>query len=135
LETIKPGETVQLGAHLKRNDLHNYLTGVHMKKEDHSASRQTFEMDNRNALYILRYMMFYEAAGGQSYTHLANDYQSFVDLSNLLKAGRAILVADAVRNANETKRGAILYRKNVPLARPEDRHAVIYRFVFPVKKK
>jgi hypothetical protein len=135
---IKPGGTAQLSASTKRNDLQHYLTGFHMVKEGKDTPSQKitpFEMYNRDTSYILRFMMFYEAAGGRKYTHLANDYQSFVDLSNLLKTGRAILVADALQNANAAKHGAILLRKNLPLARDEDRHAVIYRFVFPVKKK
>ena len=110
---------------------------VKMPKTKKSPARwlRPSEMYNRDASYILRIMMFYEKAGGRNYTHLSNDYQSFVDLSNLLKTGRAILVADAVQNANDSKQGAILLRKDTPVARDEDRHAVIYRFVFPVKKK
>ena len=46
-------------------------------------------------------MMFYEAAGGQRYTGLWNAYQDFVDLSTLLKADRAILVAQAAGRRRE----------------------------------
>jgi len=49
--------------------------------------------------------------------------------------GTKNLVADAVRNANAAKQGSMLLRKNTPLARDEDLHTVMYRFVFPVKKK
>ncbi|MCC6125218.1 MAG: hypothetical protein IT426_09670 [Pirellulales bacterium] len=138
LGTIEPGATVRLGTHLKRNDLQNFLTGFHLVEGDKDAPRQAttpFEMYNRDPSYILRIMMFYEAAGGRAYTRLANDYQSFVDLSYLLKTNRAILWADAVQDANASKQGAILLRGDTPLARNEDRHAVIYRFVFPVKMK
>ena len=38
-------------------------------------------------------MMFFEAADGRRQTGLVNDYQPFVDLSGLLQAGRAVLVA------------------------------------------
>jgi hypothetical protein len=109
-----------------------------MVKEDKLASRQEttpFEMYNRDPSYILRTMMFYEIAGGRGYTRLANDYQSFVDMSNLLKTGRAVLVADAIRDADANQQGAMLLRKDIPLASDKDRHTVIYRFVFPVKKK
>ena len=51
----------------------------------------------RDPPYILRTMMFYEAAGGRRYTGLTNDYQGFVDLSDLLKTDRAVLVAQARR--------------------------------------
>jgi hypothetical protein len=141
LGTIEPGKTMQLDTNLKRTDLNHYLTGYRMIKENKNIQRQEaaettpFEIYKRDTSYILRTMMFYGAAGGRNYTHLANDYQSFVDLSNLLKTGRAILVADAVQNANETKQGAILFRKDTSLAHKGDSHTVIYRFVFPVKRK
>jgi len=136
LGTIAPGKTCDLSTRPERVDLKNFLTGFHMGEgKDAAAQVTTFEMYNRDPSYILRAMMFYEAAGGWKYAHLSNDYQSFVDLSDLLRAGRAILWADAVRNANATKQGAILLRDGKPLARNQDRHDVIYRFVFPVKKK
>jgi hypothetical protein len=135
---IRPGETARIDLRVKRSDLNTFLTGRRMVKDTNNSAQQeinTFEMYNRDPSYILRMMMFYEVAGGRSYAHLANDYQSFVDCSNFLKTGRAILVTDAVKNANETKQGAMLLRKDVPVAGSQDQHCVIYRFVFPVKKK
>jgi hypothetical protein len=136
LGTIEPGKTKQM--HLERKDLRNYLTGYHMEKEDKMASRTvttSYEKFSRDPSYILRTMMFYEKSGGWNYTHLANSYQSFVDLSNLLNANRAILVADAVRDQSAVKQGATLLRGKTPITREQDRHTVIYRFIFPVKKK
>ena len=52
-----------------------------------------YDQSSTDLPYILRTMMFYEAAGGRRYTGLWNAYQGFVDLSDLLKADRAILVA------------------------------------------
>jgi hypothetical protein len=109
-----------------------------MVKQGSEQPRQEttpFELYNRDPSYILRTMMFYEAAGGRSFSHLGNDYQSFVDMSNLLKTGCAILVAEAGRSPNEAKQGATLLRGDKPLAGNEDRHGAIYRFVFPVTKK
>ena len=70
--------------------------------------------------YILRMMMFYEAAGGQRYTRLWNDYQDFVDLSGLLKADRAILVAQTPVPAEEGHQGAELLRDGKPSGRLEE---------------
>jgi hypothetical protein len=78
-------------------------------------------------------MMFYEAAGGRRYTGMANAYQGFVDLSTLLKADRAILVAQGPA-AGQDRQGAQLLRNGQPLMNSQDRHVTIYRFVFPVKK-
>ena len=80
--------------------------------------------------------MFYEAAGGRGYTGLTNQYQRFVDLRELLKTGRAILVAQGPDAAADARGGAELRRDGRPLAPgPQDRHAVLYRFVLPVKRK
>ena len=65
--------------------------------------------------------------GGQSWHD-----QRFVDLSELLKTGRAILVAAAGRRPRRREK---LCRDGQPIAQgPDDRHAVLYRFVLPVKK-
>ena len=80
-------------------------------------------------------MMFYEAAGGRGYTGLTNDYQRFVDFSELLKTGRAILVARGPDAGGDARGGAELRRDGCPLGQgPQDRHAVMYRFVLPVKR-
>jgi hypothetical protein len=138
LDTIAPGETKSINTTTDRNELRNYLTGMHMVKEDKLTSRQEttpFEMYNRDPAYILRTMMFYQRAGGSTYAHLSNDYQSFVDLSNLLDAGRAILVAEALRDEKAAGHGAVLLRGGGAPPRGDDRHTVIYRFVLPVKRK
>jgi hypothetical protein len=136
---IEPGETVKVGTGSKRYDLRNFLTGVDLVKDnDKEQARQVttdFQRFNRDTAYILRRMMFYDAAGGYGTTQLANDYQAFVDMSLLLKTDRAILIADAVQNTEAENHGVTLLRDEKPFARKEDRHSVFYRFVFPVKKK
>ena len=41
---------------------------------------------------IMEMMMLYDAINGEAYTHLAHDYQNHVDVSHLLKLGRAVLI-------------------------------------------
>ena len=53
-----------------------------------------FFSDRATADELLNVMMFYDAAGGQSFAGLPNRYQSYCDLSRLLELGRAILVAE-----------------------------------------
>ena len=43
---------------------------------------------------IAEMMMFYEIAGGSSYTGLSHNYQGRTDLSDLLTSQRAILVGE-----------------------------------------
>ena len=83
--------------------------------------------------YILRTMMFYEAAGGRRYTGLWNAYQDFVDFSDLLQADRAILVAQGPARRRRTP-GRRVAPRRPPLAGPQDQHITMYRFVFPVRK-
>ena len=78
-------------------------------------------------------MMFYEAAEGRKHSGLDNNYQSFVDLSGVLKTGQAVLVArpkiDASFHGPEWLRGG------QPLTDAIDRRTVILRFVLPVAEK
>ena len=72
-------------------------------------------------------MMFHERAGATNYTGLLNRYQNFVDMSNELELGRAILIGRGPA-------GAQVKINDQPA--PDDaqnRHTTIYRFVLPVK--
>jgi len=78
---------------------------------------------------IMEMMMCYEAAGGRSYTGLTHRYQPYVDLSEHLRTGRAILVGRAAAPASQ------LMREGRSLADDCDRHWTFYRLVFPVRKQ
>ncbi|MBN2578442.1 MAG: hypothetical protein JXB10_05575 [Pirellulales bacterium] len=136
---IEPGESVRIGAETSRSELNNLLTGRHMVAENpmdqYRIVSTPYDPESDNTGNILRMMMFYQAAGGRRYTQLSNGYQTFVDCSLLLQTGRAILVGRGPAADEFPKQGAQLMRGNQPLSHPDDRHAVFYRFVFPVKKK
>ena len=137
LGTLRPGESARLDAMAKRSELKTLLTGRKVvrsdPKEDYRQEATPYDQSSADIPYILRAMMFYEAAGGRRYTGMANAYQGFVDLSTLLKADRAILVAQGPA-AGQDRQGAQLLRNGQPLVNSQDRHVTIYRFVFPVKK-
>jgi hypothetical protein len=59
---------------------------------------------------------------------LTNDYQSFVDMSELLTLDRAILVGESTELVS-----AIEVRGNSS-AIEYDRHSTLFRFVIPVKE-
>jgi len=137
LGTLDPGVPVPLGTMSKRSELKTLLTGQKAFFGEDAKVQQTatpFEQSNVDPAYILRAMMFYEAAGGRRYSQLWNDYQSFVDLSDVLKAGRAILVAQEPVASGDGRCAAELLRDGRPLDVRRDQHSTMYRFIFPVKK-
>jgi hypothetical protein len=73
---------------------------------------------------ILEMMMFHSAAGGETYTQLVNRYQAYVDLSEHLSVGRAILIGRAEEPAMSLIDG------EQPLS--ADQHWTYFRIVFPV---
>ena len=80
-------------------------------------------------------MMFYEAAGGRRYTGLWNDYQQFVDLSDLLRADRAILIAQGPAAEDEVPQGgATLLRDGNPLTSPRISIEKCIGLFFPSRK-
>jgi len=137
LGTIEPGRSVEVGAEANRSELKTLLTGRRLVAEEKGKYHQEstpYDQSSVDVSYILRAMMFFEAAGGQRYTGLDNDYQGFVDLSNLLKTNRAILVAHAPAGAVAVL-GSELLCDGEPLRSRQDVHTVIYRFVFPVERR
>ena len=119
LGTIGPGEVARLGAMSKRSELKTLLTGrkvVFTETNDKYRQEVTpYDQSSTDVPYILRMMMFYQAAGAERYTGLWNAYQDFVDLSTLLQADRAILVAQGPAGGQEKSRGATLLRDGRPL--------------------
>jgi hypothetical protein len=139
LGTLEPGQSVTIGEAGRRSELKTLLTGRKMVMDEKTETiRQhatPYDPASVDIPYILRTMMFFEAAGGRRYTSLLNRYQPFVDLSGLLDTDRAILVAHGPSAGGGTKHGGQFLRDGRPLAGPGDTHATFYRFVFPVRTK
>jgi hypothetical protein len=117
--------------------LKTLLTGkraIFEEKYRQSQEITPYDPENKESVYILKRMMFYNAIDGLSYTRMDNGYQNFVDLSYLLKTGRAILVAEGPAAPQDKHHGAALLRDGKPLTGPMDKHVTLYRFVLPVKK-
>ena len=95
--TLRPGESVEIGPTTRRVSLNTFMSGESMDFAESPAANAgkdgPYDRSSRDMAYVLQAMMFYDAAGGRKRTGMANDYQGFTDLSGLLKAGRAVLVA------------------------------------------
>jgi hypothetical protein len=134
LGTIRPGETKEIGASTRRVSLSTFLSSESI--EDSAAAqsdKQPYDPGSRDAAYVLRAMLFYEAANGRKRTGMSNDYQNFTDLSATFHTGRAVLVA--MPPQEKSYRGADIHNKQQPLSSPLDKHTIIYRFVVPVGKQ
>jgi hypothetical protein len=134
LGTLEPGVPRRVGPMVKHSELKTLLTGrkIVLEGKDYRQESTPYDQASRDLAYILRTMMFFEAAGGERYTGLTNTYQGFVDAEGLLTTGRAILVG---RAPGEPKhRPTVLLRDGRPMTDCEDRHLSVYRFVLPVKE-
>jgi len=131
LGTLESDRTLRVETLRKRPELRTFLRirrdGREIPGEEETVA--AYDLSGVDLPNILRTMSFFDAAEGRSYTGLHNGYQQFVDLSGLLKAGRAVLVAEGPQ-----QRGAELLRNGKPMTPQEDRHVTIYRFVIPLKR-
>jgi len=138
---LEPDQSVAIDAWLSRSELKTWLTRRHMETSGKSLGsyhavatpydRASVQLPSDAVPWpdLARVMLFFEAAGGRQYTGLSHGYQSFVDLSSLLKAGRAVLVARGPAD----RRTAELLLDGRPMPDRADQHVTIYRFVLPVK--
>ncbi len=124
LEDLNAGQTVQF-------DRRDPISAAALLTERPStAGKDQTPPYNRaciDPLRILQVMMFYDLAGGANYSGLLNRFQSFVDLSNQLNYGRAILVGRGPAAAPMQLNGQPLKDDRM------NRHDTVYRFVLPVK--
>jgi len=133
LGTLEPGKPFRIHSQTKRSELKTLLTGRRIVQENETFRQEStpYDLASRDLAYILRTMMFFEAAGGRRYTGLNNNYQGFVDFSDLLDTGRAILVARPSMDGGADA-PAVLLRDGEPLVDAIDRQLTVYRFVLPV---
>jgi hypothetical protein len=137
LGTIAQNDSARIDAMSNRSELKTLLSGRKVVVRGRDTYRQEatpYDQSNTDISYVLRMMMFHDAAGGRRYTGLFNEYQSFVDFDPLLKTDRAILVAQAPADAKPRRDGAQLLDRGERWEHPQDKHVTLYRFVFPVKK-
>ena len=96
LNDLKAGAAVEVSTATKRLNLQTVFTGgrslfAEDRLHTHGAAGR-YNTESTSVPYILRSMMFYQAAGGLDEFPLHNAYQHSIDLSNLLPARRAMLV-------------------------------------------
>jgi len=137
LGELAPGESIEVGPLLRLREFKSLLTDRLLvfdeEKEDYHTEATPYDRGSTDAAYILRAMMFFEAAGGKSYTGLSNRYQGFVDLTDALKTDRAVLIGRA--RTGSPPHGATLWCNGAPMPESQVRRTTYYRFVLPVEKE
>jgi hypothetical protein len=125
-QSLKPKETLALDSFSsKRRDLERRWTRRRLT-HDQKETIIPWDEGGQDLPRILEVMMFHEAAGGQPYTKLGNRFQSYVDLSEHLRLGRAILLGKAEAPATDWMRnGKALEDASI-------KNWTYYRVVFPV---
>jgi len=121
---LGPGETVSFSGLSPRN-LEWHLT--RRKVVDTQDVGRPWDQQTSVVPRIMEIMMFYGAAGGESYTGLTHRYQPYVDLSEHRRIDRAILVGRGAAPSSQ------LMRDGQSLGEYCDRHWTFYRLVFPVR--
>jgi hypothetical protein len=125
---LLPGEETRLSLTSTYRNLEWRLTRRRVTNENKDISTP-WDGESLDVPRILEMMMFHDAAGGQTYTRLAHRYQAYLDLSNQLKMGRAILMGRGVEPATQ------LCRDGQPLTAAYEQHWTYYRIVLPVEVK
>lgn len=141
LNTLEPGQRFRVGATVQRRELASFLTGrklVFDEEEERALQRTTrYSIESTDVEYILRAMTFFQAAGGRPYTHLANSYQGFVDMSGLLQDDRAVLVGKAGDSDAEDRKlpciASLSLSSQGESVTVQEKHTTLFRFVLPVK--
>lgn len=126
--TLDARTRISVEKKLDPQTVETYFKHISLFNEQDATS--TYDPSTLQVERIVEAMMFHEHLGGGDYTRLSNQYQQFVDLSALLRCGRAILVG-----RGPTAGGQLLRDDKEPLKNAGDRRWTFYRFVFPVDTK
>lgn len=86
---LAAGETVRVEDELVEKTIEGFLNDRRVVESQDVAT--PWNTSSPDIARIMEVMLFFKAAGGSEYTNLALDYQNFVDLSDQLEAGRAIV--------------------------------------------
>ena len=101
----------------------------HLSLFNATTSTSTYDPARLDVGNIVETMMFHQHLGASDYTKLSNEYQQFIDLSGLLRCGRAMLVG------RSSRAGCELQRDDKPMENAGNRRWTFYRFVFPVAQR
>lgn len=89
-----------------------------------------FRLAENDVARLVKAMMFFDATGGARYTGVLNRYQSWIDLSPLLRQNNC-----AILLARSSTGGSQWFAGDEPFQSDADRRWTYYRFLLPVIEK
>ena len=92
LGSLDPRGVAVLTPTSQRFDKKRFFYSPQLNGQNERQQGGRYHTESTDPSYALQAMMFYESMGGYAATRLANGFQSNVDASGALSAGRAILV-------------------------------------------
>ena len=130
LETMADNTPVFINPQSDRLQLTTKITRKRMvydrEAQEYVQSGQRYDRLSGDVDEIVSQMLFYNNAGSAAHTRLLNSYQSEVDMSHLVRAGKAVLVGRSPQpQSRMTVDGKEPHADHV-------RRTTFYRFVIPV---
>ncbi len=121
---LAAGGTLSVDKQLEPQTAETYLRRVTV--QDEKSIRAPYDRSSADVKRIMEMLLFYELAGGEVYTGLTHRAQNFIDLSNHVRMGQAILLVRA------TEPASAMLRNDEPLAAQARQQETYYRFLLPV---
>ncbi|MEX2113991.1 MAG: hypothetical protein WD845_12445, partial [Pirellulales bacterium] len=126
LHKLEPGQRIDVGNEIDPQTVETYLRQVTVRGDrDFSPA---YDQSSFDVPRIVEVMSCHQLAGGRAYTGLDGTYQEFVDLSSLVRDGRAILIGRQPISATR------LICDGQPLDDAQGQRWTFFRFVFPVAR-
>lgn len=126
-EPIEANGTASIGPDTRFRNIRVYYTKSQTSSQQDEKRR--WDVQSFDVTRIMEMMMFFDVAGGSSYTNLTNQYEDSIDLSHLLSLDRAVLLGRVKRATNSIKVDGESTEDNL------DKKWTFVRIVFPVETK
>ncbi|NMC20333.1 MAG: hypothetical protein GYA33_07920 [Thermogutta sp.] len=134
---LEPGASWRPRVGEDRRELRSWLNDRRVETVGEGVQQQSrqvvapYDRSSRDPWYILRMMLFYRAAGGDGYVRLWNAQYAYLDATDWLENGRAILLA---RADLDTSKGAVAVRPRGAGSQPPRQESLTYvRAALPVR--
>ncbi len=121
-----PQATVDLASQTDEKTALGFLTYRHMV--DGKDVSTPWDAQSDNVARIAQMMSFYRSSGGQKYTDLRHRLQNYIDLSEHLSLGRAVLFGRIEKRLSQIE------DSETDLSRNYDKHWTFIRVVYPVEE-